>query len=142
MKTVRWLLVVPSAALGWVGTAVTAVGMDGLLNRLCPPELFISGMCMARWYPAAETVAHATAAAVGAGLFVALPTLLAPAHRRRVAVWAFAVGSLSATGLVAWLGSAIAVPFVAALVAGLLMTWRFNPHPRRGWNLPSGPPGP
>jgi hypothetical protein len=121
MHTVRWLFVAPLTALGWLITVFAGVAMGELLNRLCPPDVFISGMCMAPWYRTAEVATHAVAAAVGAGLSVALPALVAPAYRRRVAMLAFAAGSLCATSLLVVVGSHIAIPFSSAVAAGLLV---------------------
>ena len=118
-------------ASGWFITIVTVVGMRAVLNRFCPPEAFVSGMCMAPWYPSAEVVMHAVGAAIGAGLSVALPALVAPAHRHRVAVLAWVVGSLCAASLLVAVGSSLAIPFSSAVAAGLLVAWGLkvaDPH--------------
>jgi hypothetical protein len=123
MHIVRWLFVAPLTAFGWLIAALAGVAMGALLNRFCPPDVFISGMCVAPWYRTAEVATQAVAAAVGAVLSIALPALVAPAHRGRVAMLAFAAGSLCATSLLVAVGSHIAIPFCSAVAAGLLVAW-------------------
>ena len=49
-RALRWLLALASvpAALGLAFAC--AVQGTGLLDRLCPPELMVSGFCTAAWY--------------------------------------------------------------------------------------------
>lgn len=131
MTVIRWLLTLPSAALGWVAMLASGFSMLALLQRLCPPEFVVSGMCTASWYRPAETVVFALSAALGAALFVALPSLVAPAHRPRVAVVAWLAGCAWTAWLAVAVGGGIALPAAAAVASGLLVALRFARASRR-----------
>lgn len=131
MTVIRWLLTLPSAALGWMAMFAAGFSMLALLQRLCPPELVVSGMCTASWYRSAETGAFALSAALGAALFIALPSLVAPAHRPRVAIAAWLLGCAWTTWLAVAVGGSIALPAAAAVASGLLVALRFARAARR-----------
>lgn len=131
VTVIRWLLTIPSAALGWMAMFAAGFSMLALLQRLCPPELVVSGMCTAAWYRSAETAAFALSAALGAALFVALPSLVAPAHRARVAGVAWLLGCVYTTWLAVAVGASVALPAAAAVGSGLLVALRFARASRR-----------
>jgi hypothetical protein len=114
LNALRWLLVPISAAVGcWSGIAL-AVLLHSAFTALCPAGLLVSGLCRASWFPAAEAFAQYTGAALGAVLAVLLPYLLAPSHKRSVAIAAFLLGAAFASafvvaGLDAWPYAACAI---------------------------------
>lgn len=121
MKILRWLLVVPAACLGFLLSVVCGLGLVSLASRFCPPELVISGLCTAPWYPFVTKLAICLSAALGASVTVALPFLLAPTHRLPVAITAFAGGSFFALWILVDGGPAFILPVGSALGGGLLM---------------------
>jgi hypothetical protein len=121
MKLLRWLLVLPAACLGFLLSVVCGFGLVSLAGWFCPPELVISGMCTASWYPLASDLAICVSAALGASATVALPFLLAPTHRLPIAITAFAGGSFFALWVLVDGGPSLALPVVSALGGGLLM---------------------
>jgi hypothetical protein len=121
MNLLRWLLVVPAACLGFVLSVVCGFGLVSLAGWFCPPELVVSGLCTASWYPFASDLAICVSAALGASVTVALPFLLAPTHRLPVAITAFAGGSLFALWILVDGGSSLMFPVASALAGGLLM---------------------
>jgi len=118
LRTIRWALVLLLAPLGYVAAVLLAILLTQLLVRLCPQHLLVSGMCTASWYTTAEVAAFAFATAVGAALWVVLPSLVAPAHRSRVAWVAFVLGAAYATWFMSQVGMGFAVPFACAVVSG------------------------
>jgi hypothetical protein len=121
MRTIRWLLFVPSAALGYLWIFLCAMVLISLLQSLCPPDLMVSGMCMASWFRTAERVAIMFSIATGAALFVALPAAIAPTQKIAVAAGALAVGSGIVVYMCVQLGTSFLPELVAATVGGGLM---------------------
>jgi hypothetical protein len=114
----RWVVVV---ALGLVGALIgvlVGLGLSRLVVRFCPPELVVSGVCTASWAPMAETAAHCVGAAVSALLVVALPALVAPSHRTRVATAAFVCGTLYVLWGLIEVGTYALGPVASAIAAG------------------------
>jgi hypothetical protein len=123
MSELRWLLSLLSPVLALASCFVLAVLGTHALDRLCPPQAWVSGACTAAWYPGAEQAAYGLAAFVGALLFVWLPAWLAPAQRPRVAALACGAG-LTFTALFAWqAGGGLLLPAAAAVAGGLLALW-------------------
>jgi hypothetical protein len=127
LNALRWLLVPISTAFGcWFGIAL-AVLLHSAFTSLCPAGMLVSGLCHASWFPAAEAFAQYSGAALGAALAVLLPYLLAPSHKRIVAVVAFLLGAAYAAafvvaGLDAW-------PYAAcAIVSGLIVLVKTRPR--------------
>jgi hypothetical protein len=138
MTTLRWLLVLPSWLAGVVLSLVLAMALRALCIQLCPPELLVSGMCMATWYRAAESLSICAGAAVGAATAVLLPSLAAPQHRGRVALAALGLGTACATWWLAAGGSSLLAPFACALASGVIavrmaLSWggKTEPGPAR-----------
>lgn len=120
MKILRWLLVLPSWLAGVVLSLVVAMALRALCIQLCPPELLVSGMCMAAWYPAAESLSICVGAALGAATAVVLPSLAAPQYRGRVALAALGLGTACATWWLAAGGFSLLAPFACALASGVV----------------------
>jgi hypothetical protein len=120
MPVLRWILVLLLVAAGvFLGFAAALVFL-GAARHFCPPEWMISGMCNAPWFPAAQRVALCSGAALGAFACVVLPSCVAPARRRRVAVGAFTAGSSYALWFAVTAGAAALLPLASALAAGMV----------------------
>lgn len=120
MKTLRWLLVAPSWLVGVTLGLVVAMVLGTLSIQLCPTALLVSGLCMATWYPAVETLSFCIGAALGAVATVLLPALVAPHFRGRVAIAALGSGAACATWLLAAGGFSLLAPFACALASGAI----------------------
>ena len=146
---IRWIAVVPAALMGWSCGGLFFDGMRRLVVYLCPDKNPISGTCTASWLAGFESALILASSCVAAFLFVALPTLIAPAERRRVAWCAFIVAVIAAVlfsphgvGL-ALLAPVVASGLIAAFVFG--HWWRPNPSlnadvPHAGLRPRNGPP--
>lgn len=127
MNLVRWILAILSPVLAVALTFAMAVVLSEALERLCPPELMVSGVCTAAWYPSAELAAFSVAAVVGGFFFVVLPALIAPAYTRGVAGVALGAGAGYATVFLWGGGVGLLGPYVAAWVGGLAaFLWVFR----------------
>lgn len=124
MHALRWILAIVLPALGLAVTFVLAVLLTHGLVRLCPAELMVSGVCTAAWYPAAEQAALATAAFLGAVVFVSLPALAAPSHKPAVAWIALGAGLTFASIFVWQAGSGLLASFAAAVLGGAVAAFR------------------
>ena len=115
-------MLLPGAYLAWLVALGAGLAYVSFLDWLCPPELLVSGACTASWHGPAVDAGIAGGAALAAGLIMVTVVLLAPSHRRLVAVAAFAIGSAVALYMAhhahAWAAgaSAIAVGLIALLL--------------------------
>lgn len=126
MSALRWLLALVSPAFALALTFALAVLLTMLLERACPPERMVSGVCSARWYPHAELASFCVAAAMGGWSFVLLPSRVAPDHARHVAWLALGAGTAYA-GLFLWhAGPDILGPAIGAFAGGLLAVHRVH----------------
>ena len=118
LTLLRWLAVVPAACLGWIASLAFGLIELRVLDSLCPPDQWVSGMCVADWYDEGFWVASLLGAAVAAFLVVTLASFVAPSHRRIVALSAYFTGA----GFAIYFGIALAEysAMAAALVTGLL----------------------
>ena len=92
MKTLRWLLIIPSIGVGYLLAILAAMMSIDVLTRLCPTEQVVSGGCMASWYETAAQTSFALSVAIGAAVFVGLPAAIAPIKKVEVALLAFLIG--------------------------------------------------
>ncbi len=137
-NALRWMLVVPSLGVG-IGVAIFAafISMD-LLMRLCPADQVESGACMASWYGTATEISFALATALGAVLFVAVPSTVAPTRKFEVALLAFATG-VCFVGYLNWPGMRFMPEAIAAVLGGgnaCMHRWRARGVGRSGGCLP------
>jgi hypothetical protein len=117
-RHLRWLLVPVAALAAWYGALVLGLVGIGVLDALCPPEQFVSGLCTAPWYgPAFDGLALLCSAVAAAGI-VLLPALAAPARRIAVAGCAYAAGASLA--LYAASAGGLWGPFLGAAIGGTL----------------------
>jgi hypothetical protein len=118
LRPLRWLLALASPGLGCLLAVVGSVFGALADPYLCPPELLLSGLCTAKWFPYVQLAMVATFVALGATIFVVLPVALAPSHKHWIALVAYAVGAILVT-VVAWqVGPSFWPPYAAALAAG------------------------
>jgi hypothetical protein len=118
MQKVRWALILPGAIAAWYLAFLIGIALHEGLNMLCPPELVVSGICEASWYPGAERGLVAFGAGLAAVLVMIACTLIAPTNKRGAAIGTFATGSIVAIAL-GW--TELLVPMVAAITAGALV---------------------
>jgi hypothetical protein len=95
----RWVLVPLAAAIAWALSIAVGVALHNGIERLCPADQFISGLCVAPWFPFVERLVFCASAALAAGLILISCTFTAPKSRRVVAAAVFAIGSVIALGM-------------------------------------------
>jgi hypothetical protein len=118
LRALRSVLALASPVLGYLTSIVGSVLGASALRHLCPQELLVSGMCTARWYASAELALIAAFVALGASLFVALPVVFAPSHKRWVALVAYAAGAIFVSVFTWQVGLSFWPPYAAALASG------------------------
>ena len=114
-QTIRWILILPGAIAAWFAALVIAIALYQGLEALCPSDQMESGHCFAPWFSTASEVLIAFGAALAAALVMITCTLLAPAHKRQVAIATFAVGTIVAI-IMGWKSDFAAM--MAAIVVG------------------------
>jgi len=90
----RWLLLVPSAFIGWYVGLIVALVIHRAHKAICPAHYLVSGMCHAPWTPLVQNSAIIIGSILAGALVVLLPAVLAPSHRMRVAWIAYGLGFL------------------------------------------------
>ncbi len=119
----RWLLTVPGAIAGfYMGLALWGV-IYHLNERLCPEAYRVSGMCHAPWSWHVQQAAFGIGACVCGIMVVLLPTLIAPAYRKRVAAVFYLLGLTSAVFFP--VQGMLLERFAAALGGGITL-WRIH----------------
>lgn len=120
---------VPLAAwAAWAITVAATVGLYSVVETFCPVDQMVSGMCVAPWFRRAAQAVFWTGSALAAVLIPIACTVVAPAHRRRVALVTFVVGALVALAMA--IAATAYLELATALVVGALVTWRLR---RAGW---------
>jgi hypothetical protein len=114
----RWLALVPAAAVGWYASLIAGLLADGVLASFCPPDMIVSGLCSASWYAPAEDALICVFAGIAAALIVTLTTIVAPSRKVTVAFVVLVLGSLFAVVM----GSQVQAfgPMICAIFAGTL----------------------
>jgi hypothetical protein len=123
MPIVRWLLTVPSALVGFYAGALVAILILESGKSLCPEADMVSGMCVAPWIWYVDQGAFGFGSLLCGAFVVLLPTLMAPAHRRIVALAFYGLGLASAALL--WV-PAMWTMNLAAAVGGAIAVWRIH----------------
>jgi hypothetical protein len=121
VNTLRWILVPVSAIVAFYAPTVVAIAGFSLINRLCPPELMVSGSCTASWSGLATEALVILCAALSAIGVVLVPALVAPERKLKVATLAFTGGALLAIYIA--LHGSLWELLTAALVGGGLALW-------------------
>jgi MFS family permease len=114
----RWILILPAAVAAWYAALLLGIALYQGVEALCPPDQVESGHCFAPWFLTVSNALIAFGAALAAVLVMIACTLLAPAHKRQVAMATFALGTLAAVAM-GW-NHAIA-PMIAAIMAGAIV---------------------
>ena len=121
MRVLRWLLVAPSAFLGYPIGFFLGLGSIQLVTAICRPrEHLVSGVCSASWSLYVEVSVLSFAASIGAVVWVVLTVLVAPSHRAYVAWVAFAIGAAFVTWLLVPFAPRLVVPNAIALLSGAI----------------------
>lgn len=121
MNLMRWALVPLSGIVVWHAVLLAGIAGISLLDRFCPPELMVSGVCTATWHaPAVEGLILLCTAIVSAGIVV-IPAYVAPAKRPLVAALAFGCGAVFA--LYGASGGYLWAPFFVAGLTGSASLW-------------------
>ena len=118
-RSIRWILILPAAIAAWYVALFIGLGLYKALEAFCPASQVESGHCFAPWFRPVSDGLIAFGAALAAVLVMIVCTLLAPTHRRHVAIATFAVGAVIAVfmGLAANAYAAM----VSAVVAGAVV---------------------
>lgn len=117
LQALRWVLILPAAIAAWYVALFISIALYQGVEALCPSDQVESGHCFAPWLLAASNALIAFGAGLAAVLVMLASTLVAPAHKRQVAIATFALGTLVAIAM-GW-NHAIG-PMVAAIVAGAI----------------------
>ncbi len=123
LNVVRWVLVVPAALVGWYAGLIVALLIYKTNVALCPARYLVSGMCTAPWSSAMEELAVIVGGAVVGALVVLLPALMAPYHRKKIALIAYALGFTCSIYVLMLVPSIWRAVLAAALASGLML-WR------------------
>lgn len=118
IRALRWLLVAPMAALGWIIAFTTALATHSLIDTYCPEQYLVSGSCSWEWAIFAQDLLIVIGATLSAILFVSFATITAPAYKARVATVTFLVGLSAATW--AFSQTSALSAFVGACAGGML----------------------
>ncbi len=117
MTTVRWVLAIPAAVVGWYTAVLIGIVIYSIGDALCPPELMESGWCNASWHPIFFKSTFTFCASISAAFAVMAGSYMAPTHRALVAKLIFLFGSAFATFFA--ISSKEYVVLVGALLCGL-----------------------
>jgi len=112
---------VPAALFGWLIAGWVADSILIVGYWFCPAEFIASNHCFAPWMDFLFQCTLFTGALMAAGLFVILPSVVAPSRKPIVAIVAFLVGLVIAINLALELREWGL--FSVAIAAGLLAVW-------------------
>ncbi len=118
ITALRWLLVAPMAALGWIITFAAALATHSLIDTFCPEQYKVSNSCNWEWAILVQEALIVVGATLSAVLFIGFAVITAPVHKARVATAAFLVGLSAATW--AYLQTSALSAFIGACAGGLL----------------------
>ncbi|MBC8021916.1 MAG: hypothetical protein H7Y14_02280 [Burkholderiales bacterium] len=127
--TLRWLAVVPSAGIVYVGVAFIGFALLATAQTFCPPKDVVSGNCAAPWWRHVELAIVCFSAALAAFLMVVAPALVAPSQRVLVSRGVFVFGAVIAVGGIiagAYLEGASAI--VCGLLGLYIINSRYGKH--------------
>jgi hypothetical protein len=119
-KIIRWILVVPSAIVGWFSALFLGMALVSVADYCCPPELVLSGACTATWYSNVVDALVVFGASISAVLAILCGVLMAPGQRKMVARVVFATGL--AFALYATILTSAWSAFSSAGIAGFITT--------------------
>ena len=96
MKIFRWIMVIPSAYVGWYSVLIIGIGFYQLGISFCPENEMDSGICVANWWMIYEKIIFVLFAGLSAMSAVTIPTYVAPSYKYQVAIIAFLIGVILA----------------------------------------------
>jgi hypothetical protein len=132
MSTLRWLLTVPVAILGWYAGIIVAISIYKSNEWLCPTQHLVSGMCYAPWSSFIEELAIAGGSIISATLVVLLPSLAAPSRKIPTALTAYIFGAFFS---IYWLFHGFLAPAAWAITGGSITLWLIFRYNRSfNWN--------
>ena len=126
---VRWLLTAPAAVAGFYTGILIFFLLRAMKESWCPDAYLVSGMCHAPWSWQVEQCAFGFGAFVSGSLFVLLPALAAPSHRKAVALSFYALGLTCAVFF--WIPGKN-FEKISAAVGGAVAVWRIYAVTRKG----------
>ncbi len=100
MNAIRWLLVLPLMAAGFLAGVAAAIAIFVLGEWTCPAEHIVSNSCNAPWTMFVFNSALCCGAALSAALSVLFAALLAPVRKTAVAYFALATGTLATANII------------------------------------------
>jgi len=118
IEIMRWLLVVPSAFVGWYAALFIGLLLYSVADYFCPPELMISGSCHASWHSPVIDGVIIFGASLSAILVILFSVLMAPNKRKLVAKIIYLGGLLFA--MYAVYETSEWGPFTGAVLCGAL----------------------
>ena len=122
-RTLRWLLTVPAGIAGWYLGVMLAMGIAVLTDSLQPHLAPGPVLHDPAWHALSQHVAIGAGALLCGALAVALPAWVAPAHRDRIALLAYAIG-LACSAY--WLIHLLWQPVAWAALSGAVVCWRLQ----------------
>jgi hypothetical protein len=117
-RAIRWVLILPAAIAAWYAALFITIGLYQGVEAICPLGRIESGRCLAPWFLSASDAFIALGAALAAALIMVACTLLAPTHKRHVAIATFVAGTVTAI-MAGWRDFESAV--LAAIVSGAIV---------------------
>jgi hypothetical protein len=121
----RWLLVPVAAAMVLAGVAATARWAVTVADGQCPVDSMVAGACVEPWHTGVVEASVYVGVVLAALGLVVVPTLIAPALKRTVAVLGFLLASSLVAGgyyLTGW-GDLLGLLAVTLVSAGLTLAW-------------------
>lgn len=117
-QLLRWIAVPLAVVVAWYAALFAGLLATSLLDYFCPPDLMVSGFCIAWWHSYAMDALMALFAAIAAFLIVLSAALVAPSHKLPVARVTYILGCVFAVYAVSQTSEFVA--FFAAVLAGLV----------------------
>jgi hypothetical protein len=93
-RSLRWLLLLFAVGASAAVAFILTLCFVSAANAFCPADELVSGVCMARWAPAAYSTGFCIATSVGALLAVFSAHYIAPSAQRLVVWCIVALGAI------------------------------------------------
>lgn len=92
LTIVRWILVIPSAFIGWYTALFVGMVLYSVVDSVCANDQMISGMCMAPWSSIVKDGIIIFGASLSAILVLLFSAVVAPSKRKLVAKFIYVGG--------------------------------------------------
>lgn len=129
MRTIRWLLTIPAALLGWFAGFLAGLVIYKINVWSCPTKHILFGTCLAPWSPYIEKFGEALGVTTASSLIVLLPTLVAPTNRNVVAIASYLVSLVAVAYFVSHNIPDFWPRAVLTALAGGITLWRIKSAP-------------